>query len=490
MFSLYSFVAICAASVAADVPLVSAFLQGTPTEPSETPSAVAAGGETYWITPAGAAPTPLNKVGTYLYGYNGCDRAQRGKINDAFYDAWVMSKIEGVYRNIDWNSAPALEFLGAPGVNKDQQAQIQAVFANMATVIYSYINPFQHPLHVRCDDPKKECQKRPDNDPCQPDPPNDGAKPKPTPEAYALNSDPDDSYPMINFCDGFHNSRSLEDAIKRGTALRKPNNFKIDEYHNRAQIFFHELTHLHLAADSEGGSPNPEVWDLTISIKLTSDRSWNTVAYGGLSSKLIARYQTETGYYVQRNADNFAFYATAKYIMTRNKNVYPHLPVVKYELSGPPWREVFNDASLVASFNKDGALNVTNADEITNLDETIPELGDYPGCVDDLDPADAPKILEIDGLLKPDAYPDEYNKLVLEWLKDLGDDSAPTPSTEPSAPAGPTATVSATSPKVKCDSSDPDSCKGVLCTLIGASPRCVTSEDERDPFCLCTASIG
>lgn len=112
-----------------------------------------------------------NKVGTWLYGYNGCKNfaGAKGKIDGAYYDAWVMSNTDGVNSDIDWNNAAALEFLGAPGLNQDKQSQIQAVLANAATVIYSYKNPLlQHYIKVRCDDPFNRCQNRPDQDPCQP----------------------------------------------------------------------------------------------------------------------------------------------------------------------------------------------------------------------------------------------------------------------------------------------------------------------------------
>ena len=99
---------------------------------------------------------------------------------------------------------------------------------------------------------------------------------------------------MINFCDGFHQERSLADAISYGQALRKPERFEVDRYINRATTFFHELTHLHLAADSGSGNPNPEVLDLTIAIKLLHGRTYNVVAYGGLATKYLARYQTDT----------------------------------------------------------------------------------------------------------------------------------------------------------------------------------------------------
>ena len=103
--------------------------------------------------------------------------------------------------------------------------------------------------------------------------------------------------------------------------------------------------------------------------------------------------------------------------MTKNSNIYPHLPIVKYELDGPPWAEPFSDPSLVVSFRDDGSLNVTD-DSISALTAEIPELGDIPGCVDFLDP-NQPKVLTVDSLVKPSAYPDDYNKQVSSWLQDL-----------------------------------------------------------------------
>ncbi|KAL8914851.1 MAG: hypothetical protein Q9172_007013, partial [Xanthocarpia lactea] len=270
----------------------------------------------------------MNKLGTWLYGYTGCKDfpGAKGKIDGAYYDSWVMANTKGVKSDINWNEASALEFLGAPGLNKEKQPQIQAVMANIATVIYSYKNPlFQHYIKVRCDDPKKRCQKRPDNDPCQPDPPNDGDEPKPTPLAYSSNRDPDDTdYPFINFCDGFLNRRSLADAITYGKALKSPDNLKLANYDNRAQTFYHELTHIDLAANSP--KPNPRVTDLQIDVKIGQrGNTYTTPAYSPLGAKLLARWQGSpgggsTGYWVQRNADNLAYYALVKYVMTKNDN--------------------------------------------------------------------------------------------------------------------------------------------------------------------------
>ena len=53
-----------------------------------------------------------------------------------------------------------------------------------------------------------------------------------------MNSDPDSKdIPMINFCEGFFNRHSLEDAITYGKALASPNNLKLAMFDNRAQTF-------------------------------------------------------------------------------------------------------------------------------------------------------------------------------------------------------------------------------------------------------------
>ena len=48
----------------------------------------------YRVIPTGTV-SPENLLGTWLYGYRECSKnfnGAKGKIDDAFYDAWVMSK--------------------------------------------------------------------------------------------------------------------------------------------------------------------------------------------------------------------------------------------------------------------------------------------------------------------------------------------------------------------------------------------------------------
>lgn len=45
-------------------------------------------------------------------------------------------------------------------------------------------------------------------------------------------------YPMIVFCQGFLNRRSLADAITYGKGQSGPGNLQLTSYDNRAQTFF------------------------------------------------------------------------------------------------------------------------------------------------------------------------------------------------------------------------------------------------------------
>ncbi|KAL2803070.1 hypothetical protein BJX63DRAFT_437280 [Aspergillus granulosus] len=287
-------------------------------------------------------------------------------------------------------------------------------------MIYSYINPFQHYIKIRCDDPKKQCQNRPDNDPCQPSKPNPGdpPQPKPTLIAYATNSDPDDSgTPMINFCGAFFDRRSLADAITYGKGLHSPHNLRLSNYDNRAQTFLHELYHLNLAADSPAN--NPSVQDLKMDIKLSSSRTKPAWAYGPFGTKVLARWQGipgvgSVGYYVQRNADNLAYYALAKYVMSKNGNIYPHIPVVAYEIDGPPY------PGSLAKFVKDGSgFYLNTSDDDLSAWDAFPGEG-YPGCSDDLNDREVTPALTIDGFVPASAYPDDYNDQVSTWIEALG----------------------------------------------------------------------
>ena len=171
--------------------------------------------------------------------------------------------------------------------------------------------------------------------------------------------------------------------------------------------------------------------------------------YGPLYTKILARYGQNVGQYVQKNADNLAYFALAKYIMSKNGNVYPHLPIVTNAIDGPPWRAVALD--MIASFvTEDGQLylNITDTDLNALAVDYPAEAGgtgdDYPGCSDD-ENTDVASPLVIDNMAAQSAYPSDYNSQVSSWISQLPTTaSTSAPSTSAStASAPPTTTTSA-----------------------------------------------
>lgn len=71
--------------------------------------------------------------------------------------------------------------------------------------------------------------------------------------------------------------------------------------------------------------------------------------------------------------------------MSKNGNIYPHLPLVTSELNGPPWKDV--PIGTVAEFITGGDKTYLNgtADQLAALGIEISSSTDdqdYPGCVD------------------------------------------------------------------------------------------------------------
>ena len=162
-----------------------------------------------------------------------------------------------------------------------------------------------------------------------------------------------------------------------------------------------------MAADSP--KPNPRVTDLQIDIKIGDQGMVVTkMAYGTLITKILARWKGgsglgSTGSWVQQNSDYLAYYALAKYVTSKIGNIYPHLPVVKNDLDGPPYPPY---SSTLAEFvTDDGNFYMNSTDDIQTFDmEWATGIGDeYPGCSDDANDdaaAEAGSAITIDGFTR------------------------------------------------------------------------------------------
>lgn len=213
------------------------------------------------------------------------------------------------------------------------------------------------------------------------------------------------------------------------------------------------MLHLDLAADSP--SPNPSVTDLQIDIKIGNLGDYRTyMAYGTFMTKLLARWQGgpglgTTGYWVQRNSDNLAYYALAKYVTSKIGNIYPHLPIVMNEILGPPY---IPPPSTLAEFITDGSnffLNTTDDVQTFNKDWANVIGDDYPGCSDDANDnaaTEAGSTISIDGFAPASAYPDDYNSQVSSWMAALNTASASATPTSAAPPPPSSATPPAPLP--------------------------------------------
>ena len=130
--------------------------------------------------------------------------------------------------------------------------------------------------------------------------------------------------------------------------------------------------------------------------------------------------------------------------MSKNGNVYPHLPIVTNKIDGPPW---YAPPDMIASFvTDDGQLYLNITDSAPNaLAVAFPAeagTGDgYPGCSDD-ENADPPSPLVIDNMAAPSDFPSDYNSQVSSWISQVATmtsssapaTSIPAPSTTTSSP--------------------------------------------------------
>ncbi|KAI0443025.1 hypothetical protein F4803DRAFT_550595 [Xylaria telfairii] len=374
------------------------------------------------VTPEAKGPfSTFNWFGTSLYGFDECDKISpsiRGWINEAYADANRLVNLPGVKEKIDWNSAAALEYLGPSALNKDQQKQIQAVLANMATVSPG-LAPFPNWIRVRCDDPVRACTYK---CPTTQDNNEEGQV-----IAYSRNPNPAQGrrWPDISFCPIWYGMRNLDNAIQYGTGFSNPRQKQdISRYVSRGSAFLHELFHLDLAADSVNGRPNPQIKDLKIRYKDGGKSSGWVEAYGPKHAKILARFlpigrgTKQTGYFVQRNDDNLVYFSLANYIQSKTGD-YPFLPVVTEALQDAPFEPMPKPIDPFVVYRNNGDEPVTLVDFSAKTEELTSHISGPDDCpkasIDENDPYS----FEVGKAIPSDMYPEDYLKAKEGWIKTL-----------------------------------------------------------------------
>ncbi|OTA05019.1 hypothetical protein A9Z42_0056530 [Trichoderma parareesei] len=260
----------------------------------------------------------LTTLATALFGWDGCDSEQKVDILSGWQQSWKIMNL--IYKEakagFNWNEASAVEYLGPPALNKDRQADITAIFKNLATIQPSWIPDFlSWKLAVRCDDPLRICS-------C-------GSSGYPL-AAYTTDKDAKYNSPRINFCPPYFGQPSL-DMVMENADKRYPTSVWASMYsyeRNQARTWIHELLHIDKVALATPYGTNDHVKDLKV---VLASSGKTAVAYGPRMTKALARFNLPplalTGDFVARNSDNMVMYALTRYVQKALGGVYPHHPL-------------------------------------------------------------------------------------------------------------------------------------------------------------------
>ncbi|RYP00514.1 hypothetical protein DL764_006483 [Monosporascus ibericus] len=322
--------------------------------------------------------TVENIRGTHLFGWKGCGNEEVNKITRAYKDFHTLTSQDGVYKNIDWAHAAAVDFWGPK------------IF-EAANEVWSYWWSYQPPwfswrqlwIEVRCSDSKQGSDSsdpddvcgdaKPDRDHCPYRAPLQSSKP--TLQAW---SDPTGKYSKITFCNDFFNLDTFEESMSKNRPANQKK--RLDKWDNQARCFLHEITHLDYFMNAGPGDENksPYVSDLEIRYTDRGSTGWHE-AYGPYNARVLTNYRDPdpqySGYYTQRNADNYAWFALAKYVEGKIGG-YPDLPRAGRK---KPLEEPRDAATHGPPQRRDVDDGIVEARDEDDPPEDMPE---YPGCGD------------------------------------------------------------------------------------------------------------
>lgn len=268
-----------------------------------------------------------------LTGGEGCSSSNIEDIRDGFIE---MTELFQAALPYDQNGQPAIELFGQPLRIANFSSMIENNLKRAAQYANLKGNETVNPdVHVRCDDPANICKK--------------GNKREGDHVAYNMGN-----LPMINFCKAYFRLDGLDERVdkKSGNQMEKE---RLNEYYNRATLWARMVMHIadvgvavvEKAIPARANSPSGREWETivtegpmntTVLAGVLNDRPDGNgpndpqtlkYAYGVTRSKLLAVLSTQMPYDAANNAENYALYAQARYIL-RKKGFYPNVPVMDF----------------------------------------------------------------------------------------------------------------------------------------------------------------
>jgi hypothetical protein len=277
--------------------------------------------------------TAKPELAAALTGGEGCSSTDIEDIRDGFIE---MTELFQAALPYDPNGQPAIELFGQPLRIANYSSMVESNLRRAAQYANLKGNEAVNPdVHVRCDDPNNICKT--------------GNKREGNHVAYNMGN-----FPMINFCKDYFELDKLEERVdkKAGNQMEKE---RLHEYYNRGTLWARMVMHIggvgvavvEKATPARANSTSGREWETvvtegamntTVLAGVLNDRPDGNrphdaqtlkYAYGVTRSKLLVVLSTQMPYDAANNAENYALYAQARYILQK-KGFYPNVPVMDF----------------------------------------------------------------------------------------------------------------------------------------------------------------
>jgi hypothetical protein len=288
--------------------------------------------------------TPSPTYATALTGGEGCSFSDIDDIRSGFSDMTVLLSSAVPF---DYGTQPAIEFFGS-SILANYTDLIASNFRRASNygILKGEDEPVKADIHIRCDDPMDLCDK--------------GNRREGDHAAYNIGNEP-----HIVFCSDYFRMDDLNDRIDK----KADNQMEKDglmNYYNRAALWVRMVMHISTIGTAVVERPIPAPsnssngWSTEWTVKVSQGAMNTSVlagvlnerpegpndpqtlkyAYGATRSKLLAVLSTQMPYDASNNAENYALYALATYII-QQKGFYPAVPIMDFP----------NEASVLTNEN-------------------------------------------------------------------------------------------------------------------------------------------
>jgi hypothetical protein len=282
-----------------------------------------------------------------LTGGEGCSDRDLKAIRSGFHE---MNKLYQAALNPDWTRQAELEFFGRKERISNYTDMIEGNLRRAAQYANLKGNATRNPdIHVRCDDPNDLC--------------GEGNKKDGRHTVYNIGNEP-----HVNFCGKYFDLDGLDDEVDDEAGDDQTKN-ELLNYYNRGESSRVQNQHslmrtatvwarmvMHFSAVGiavvvkpvANTAPNAtSEWSLAISegpmntsvLAGVRDAHPDTngpnnirilkYAFGVTRAKLLVTLSTQNPYDAANNAENYALYAQARYVM-QTKNFFPHMPIMNF----------------------------------------------------------------------------------------------------------------------------------------------------------------